>query len=179
MVYSSMPEATAATLFETAERELAEAQTAQNVVSADLRTAEDDLAVTRQRVAQLSASVDALRRLLGERLIDEGFFAREHESVNRASPWVPDSLQRKREDLFVAALAVHRAFIDASAQKVLHNLSALIDVLPSGRVNDEARRKLPGDLWSTLFLVVPVISTTFASVDRMLGNLPPGALDGC
>ena len=96
--------------------------------------------------------------------------------MHRASPWLPDSLQRKREDLFVAALAVHRAFIDVSAQKVLHNLSALMDVLPSGRVNDEARRNLLGDLWSTLFLVVPVISTTFASVDRMLGDLPPGSI---
>jgi hypothetical protein len=169
-------EATAATLFGTAERDLAEAKAAHHAVCEDLRIAEEGLAITRQRLAQLSENVDALRRLLGERLIDEGFFARGHESVHRASPWLPDSLQRKREELFVAALAVHRAFIDASAQKVLHNLSALMNVLPSGRVSDEARRKLLGDLWSTLFLVVPVISTTFASVDRMLGDLPPGSI---
>jgi hypothetical protein len=169
-------EATAATLFETAERELAEAQAAQNAVGDDLHAAEQDLAITRQRAVQLSESVDAFRHLLGERLIDEHFFARGHESVNGASPWLPDSLQRKREDLMFAALAVHRAFIDTAAQKVLHNLSALMDVLPSGRVNDQARRKLLGDLWSTLFLVVSVISTTFASVDRMLGDLPPGSI---
>jgi hypothetical protein len=169
-------EATAATLFGTAERDLAEAKAAQDAICEVRRVAEKGLASTRQRLAQLSENVDALRRLLGERLIDEGFFARGHESVNRASPWLADSLQRKREDLFLAALAVHRAFIDASAQKVLHNLSALMDVLPSGRVNDETRRKLLGDLWSTLFLVVPVISTTFASVDRMLGELPPGSI---
>ena len=169
-------EATAATLFETAERELAEAQAAQNAVGDDLHAAEQDLAITRQRAVQLSESVDAFRHLLGERLIDEHFFARGHESVNGASPWLPDSLQHKREDLMFAALAVHRAFIDTAAQKVLHNLSALMDVLPSGRVNDQARRKLLGDLWSTLFLVVSVISTTFASVDRMLGDLPPGSI---
>jgi hypothetical protein len=169
-------EATAATLFGTAERDLAEAKAAQDAVCEDLRIAEEGFAITRLRLAQLSENVDALRRLLGERLIDEGFFARGHESVNRSSPWIPDSLQRKREDLFVAAPGVHRAFINASAQKVLNNLSALMDVLPSGRLNDEVWRKLLGDLWSTLFLVVPVISTTFASVDRMLGDFPPGSI---
>ena len=105
-------------------------------------------------------------------MIDGDFFACGHKAVNLASPWISDRLQRKREDLFIAALAVHRAFIDASAQKVLHNLSALI----GARVRDDGKRQLLGDLWSTLFLVVPVISTTFASVDRMLVDLPPGSL---
>ena len=129
----------------------------------------ESLAIARQRLTQLSEGIDQLRRMLGERFIDEHFFARGHEAVHRASPWMSDSLQRKREDLFIAAMAVHRAFIDASAQKVLHNLNALMDVFSSGRVHVEARRSLLGDLWSTLFLVVPVISTTFASVGRMLG----------
>jgi AAA domain len=166
----------AANLLQTAERELAEANTAQNAVAGNLHTAEEKLGIARHRVAQLSATIDAVRHMLGERLIDEDFFARGHEGVHRASPWMPESLQRKREDLFIAGMAAHRAFIDASAQKVLHNLSALTDVLSSGRMRDETRRKLLGDLWSTLFLVVPVVSTTFASVDRMLGDLPPGSI---
>jgi hypothetical protein len=41
---------------------------------------------------------------------------------------------------------------------------------------NEERRRLLGDLWSTLFLVVPVLSTTFASVERMLGDVPPDTL---
>ena len=169
-------EANAANLLQSAERELSAVNAAQRVVTDKLHNAEEELAIASQRRAELSQSIDRLRRMLGETLIDEDFFARDHEEIHRASPWMPDSLQRKREDLFIAAIAVHRAFIDASAQKVLHNLSALMDVFSSGRVRDEARRKLLGDLWSTLFLVVPVISTTFASVDRMLGDLPPGSI---
>ena len=163
----------AANLLQTAERELTEVNGAQNVVAENLRNAEEALATARQRVAELSGKIDTLRRMLGDSLIDEDFFARGHEGIHRASPWLPDSLQRKREDLFIGAIAAHRAFIDASAQKVLHNLSGPMDVFLSGRVQDAARRKLLGDLWSTLFLVIPVISTTFASVDRMLGDLPP------
>jgi hypothetical protein len=107
--------------------------------------------------------------------IDE-LFARGRDDLHLCAPWVSDSLNRKREDLFVAALAVHRAFIDASAHMVYHNLGALMVVFSSGSIREEAKRKLVGDLWSTLFLVVPVISTTFASVDRMLGDLARGSI---
>ena len=169
-------EANSATLLKSAEFAFSDAKASEDVLAGNIRRAEEGLALSRQRVAQLSESVDEQRRVLGDRLIDDCFFARGHEDANLASPWMPDALQREREDLFIAALAVHRAFIDAAAQKVLHNLSVLMDVFSSGRVHDEARRKLLGDLWSTLFLVVPVISTTFASVDRMLRDLPPGSI---
>ena len=169
-------EAEAARLLQSTERALSEATVALDALAANVRKAEESLTVPRQRLALLSRSVDAQRGILGVRLVDDQFFARGHEASNLATPWIPDSLHRKREDLFIAALAVHRAFIDAAAQKVLHNLSVLMDVFSSGPMQNETKRKLLGDLWSTLFLVVPVISTTFASVDRMLGDLPTGSI---
>jgi hypothetical protein len=153
-----------------------EATAALSALATGILKAEASLVAPRQHVAQLSQKVEAQRCILGDRLVDEQFFARGHEPSNLTAPWIPDSLHRKRENLFIAALAVHRAFIDASAQKVLHNLNVLMDVFSSGPMQDETKRKLLGDLWSTLFLVIPVISTTFASVDRMLGDLPVGSI---
>ena len=159
-----------------AERVFSEAVAALDALTSEIRNADERLAVTRQKFSELSREVDTHRRVLGDRLVDEQFFANGHETLNLTSPWIPNGVHRKREDLFIAALAVHRAFIDASAQKILHNLSVLMDVFSGGPPQDEEKRKLLGDLWSTLFMVVPVLSTTFASVERMLGDLKAGSI---
>lgn len=132
----------------------------------------NDKAVEVERLVQ---AVDAHRPRLGNRIVDDAFFAQGHAASNLTAPWVPDVLHKKREALFLAALALHRAFIDAAAQKVLHNLSVLMSVLQNGPPKDPAKLALLGDLWSTLFLVVPVLSTTFASVDAMFGELGAGS----
>ena len=166
----------AARQLSTAGQVFKEATTELDALAAGIRETEASLIASREHVVLLSQHVEAQRGILGDRLIDERFFAQGHETSNLTAPWIPDGLHRKREDLFIAALAVHRAFIDASAQKVLHNLSVLMNVFSSRPMQDETKRKLLGDIWSTLFLVIPVISTTFASVDRMLGDLPVGSI---
>ena len=79
-------------------------------------------------------------------------------------------------DLFVAAMALHKAFIDASAKPLRHNLGALMNAMGSSGVLTGAKAHMLAEVWSTLFLVVPVVSTTFASVERMLGALPSESL---
>lgn len=142
----------------------------------EIARADRALIEPQHKVSQLSAQLEVYRPALGKRIVDEVFFTAGHEASNLASPWLPDSLHAKREDLFIAAIAVHKAFIDVSAQKVLHNLSVLMDVFKDGPPQDPAKRALLGDLWSTLFMVTPVLSTTFASVEKMLGDLPPESI---
>ncbi|MFN3877347.1 MAG: DEAD/DEAH box helicase [Brevundimonas sp.] len=142
----------------------------------EIARADRALIEPRERVVLLDGRLEGHRPLLGRHIIDDAFFERGHEASNLESPWLPEALQRKREDLFIAAMDVHKAFIDASAQKVLHNLTVLMDVFSGGPPQDPAKRALLGELWSTLFMVTPVLSTTFASVERMLGDLPPDSL---
>lgn len=141
-----------------------------------VRVAEANLAEAQRDLSAMEHIVETHRARLGDRLVDEGFFSQGHARWNLASPWLPDPLHRKREDLFGLALEVHRAFVDVTAQKVSHNLGVLMQAMHAGAFQEEAKKALLGDLWSTLFLVCPVVSTTFASVDRMLGDLPPASL---
>ena len=146
-----------------------------NVHNSNAVEAERVVMGLRLNVMHLSKAIDAQRQALGGRLVDDKFFVRGHEVSHLTAPWVPDSLHRKREELFIAALAVHKAFIDVSAKKVLHNLSILMSTF-NGTSLEEAKRKFLGDLWSTLFLVVPVVSSAFASIERMLGDMTTGSI---
>ncbi|MGH3209278.1 MAG: DEAD/DEAH box helicase, partial [Trebonia sp.] len=85
-----------------------------------------------------------------------------------ASPWGDPEFAAARTELFLAALALHKALIIAQAHRIRGNLNALVDFL-SGKSRPADRVLLAA--WQTLFLVVPVVSTTFASFPVMFGGL--------
>jgi len=107
---------------------------------------------------------------------NRAFYAQKREHKHRATLWFPESAQCVRDDLFIAAVALHRAFIDAAAKPLRQNLGAQMYILFGQSLPGAAKEALLPDLWATLFLVVPLISTTFASVGRMLKKLPPESL---
>lgn len=137
--------------------------------------AERSQSAAAERLAKALDEVVVARGEIGECFIDEAFFAREHGAVHKTVPWLTEKQQRVRDDVFVAAMKLHKAFADAAAKRLRHNLGALMSTFGGGLPTPEKRALLP-DLWASLFLVVPLISTTFASVERMLGDLPPEAL---
>lgn len=93
-------------------------------------------------------------------------------SLHLTSPWFSQLAQRQRDAVFIAALELQRAFIDAAARPIRQNLAALFG---TAKLDSKERVSLLPHLWSTLFLVVPVISTTFASVGRLFRSLPSGS----
>ena len=106
--------------------------------------------------------------------VNNAFHALPHARKHLTLPWLDGELQGLRSQLFHRAMEVHKAFIDATALPLRRNLKALMDANFS---NIHAKRAhLTADLWSSLFLVVPVVSTTFASVERMLGRVPNEAI---
>lgn len=129
-----------------------------------------------QAVSKLKATEAEARNRMGDRVVDERFFEREHEAIHLTAPWLPDEVHRLREDLFTAALTVHKTFIDASASRLQHNLGLLMSGMVAGAFQSSAHRELLPDLWSSLFMVVPTVSTTFASVRTMFGDLPPESI---
>ena len=123
-----------------------------------------------------SELVKTLQRTMGNRLVDESFPERSHGAKQLLAPWFDEQAHRTRDDVFVAAMKVHKAFIAAAAKPLRHNIGGLMHMFDGHGLADSEKSTLLAELWSSLFLVTPVVSTTFASVGRMFGGLPPESL---
>jgi hypothetical protein len=90
------------------------------------------------------------------------------DALELCTPWADGALTSARNRLTLEALRLHKAFILGTSNHISANLSVAAAVLDgSPKVGTAALRAA----WQTLFLVVPVISTTFASLPRLLGGL--------
>ncbi|NOT58940.1 MAG: ATP-binding protein [Acidobacteria bacterium] len=121
---------------------------------------------------QAQARIAEAKQQYGIQFTDNSFFALDHNERHKQTPWFRADVQRVRDEVFIAAMDLHRAFIDAAAKPLRHNLGVLMNYFMTQTLPDPAQQALLPDLWSSLFLVVPLVSTTFASVNRMLGKLP-------
>jgi len=94
------------------------------------------------------------------------------EEREKSSPWMIKEWRDIREELFLTALEIHRTFIELHAEKFLKNLKISVDWLNGQHFpTDIAQLAL-----DSLCLVVPVISTTFASVASMFKDLGVGSI---
>mgnify|MGYP003648484402 FL=1 len=121
-----------------------------------------------------------LLRSLSERLMvsipDESFFKKTHEEIQTANVWFDDAANQTRDEVFEAAIKLHRAFIDGAADPLRQNLSVFVESFGTRSLGTLQKDGLIADLWASFFLVVPVVSTTFASVHRMFSRLDPETL---
>ncbi|MCY1045973.1 AAA domain-containing protein [Corallococcus sp. bb12-1] len=132
------------------------------------------LATLRVRLEQTQEQVREDRQRLGRRFVDDAFFEQGHDAVQQSTPWLDPMEQGPRDAVFVAAVALHQAFNAVAAKPLRDSLCALRFALREG-LPAEYAALLP-QLWSSLFLVAPLVSTTFASVGRLFRGLPPESL---
>ena len=159
---------------------------AQNVVEhlrvaeANTRRAANDrqawlATLTRQAASARAAIAEAKNRLPDA--LPAADWWRDEDVRELSAPWTDPAWNAARTRLFIAALDLHRAFLSAEADRMRKNLQGAMDVL-QGLVPSEVSPEAVLAAWQALFLLVPVVSTTFASVGRLFGRLGREALAG-
>lgn len=115
-----------------------------------------------------SAKLDGVSSDLKGCIPDAGFWTLSEEELQVAAPWNAGAFRSARDALFVAAVRLHRAFIAAGVRIVKPALNAIID--------GDRNNPPTAEQWGLFFLLVPVVSTTFASLPRMFPALQGGSL---
>lgn len=146
----------------------------------ELKRIQSSISALETKLGSLKADSDRYRSeltrvhsILGGVQIDENYFSLSHRGRQLASPWLGSEASRIRDELFEAAIRIHRAFIDAAAKPLRHNLGLLMDSFGVRSLGTPEKDAVIPHLWSSLFLTVPVVSTTFASVGRMFNRISP------
>lgn len=93
----------------------------------------------------------------------------EREVAQKTVPWNYEHLNILREKLFLEALKLHQVFTENSNQ-MYENLDAFNKVI-KGMLPQKENIAYTEMLLQSFFIVVPVVSTTFASVGRFLKNV--------
>lgn len=93
-------------------------------------------------------------------------------AAHMANPVSTPDIDRERDRLFVLALEFMREFI-ISSRKLKTNYESLEEVLGGTGAKDERLESYMAELMQSLFLLTPVVSSTFASVARLFEHVRP------
>ncbi|MBP2370767.1 DEAD/DEAH box helicase [Pseudonocardia parietis] len=92
----------------------------------------------------------------------------DEDTFEMTAPWADGDLDAARSRLFLAALKLHKAFLRTASRQLTRMLMTASRVLGGDR---SLPRPVVRAAWQALFLVVPVVSTTFASLPRLFHGL--------
>ena len=146
------------------ERQIADARQALRQLQAE------DQSLTRQASELASACrADHLLAWLRGGIIGRG------DAIELAEPWQIKGWRQARARVFIHALRLHRTFFELEAARIRSNLF-LINSMLTGANPQGLSREVIRSVWASLFMVVPVLSSTFASFARSFGSFEPGEI---
>ncbi len=106
---------------------------------------------------------------------DEQFWSLGDSELQRSSPWIHQEIQKTRSQLFVDSMNLHKSFIINSSAYISNNIKSAKSMINNGYWPKDLEELAP-DLWASFFLVVPTISTTFASFATLFAELKMGSI---
>jgi hypothetical protein len=138
----------------------------------DFAAADNTLAALETEAATLGQLLTEAGGELGVACPGPGFWAQPDAMFHQTSPWNEGRFRAARDALFAAAIRVHRAFIVAGARMLKPSLNLIAKATLGG---SDAPQPTARD-WGIFFLLVPVVSTTFASIGRMFQGMGAGEI---
>lgn len=97
------------------------------------------------------------------------------DAIELAEPWHIEGWRQARARVFIAALKLHKTFFELEAKRLRSNLFLINGMLTGAHFRALSRDAIRS-AWASLFMVVPVLSSTFASFARSFRSLAAGEI---
>lgn len=91
------------------------------------------------------------------------------EAIEKLEPWQLKGWRQARARVFIEALGLHKTLFQIEAKRLSANLYCITRQL-TGSQYLGISQDLSRSIWASLFMVVPVLSSTFASFARSFGS---------
>ena len=148
-------------------------------VSSAFQSISESLATLKNKCLFYQEKVEETKLELGGNFADDVFWKNiESKESQESCPWFSKEFKRLQSELFIVAMELHEVFIlyaNTASKAIETSFSAFFDYL-KGNYEVKPTHKEIKALWDVFFLVIPVISTTFASVQTMFKDLEKGDL---
>ncbi len=141
------------------------------IINRELYCSQKNKENIQRKISVIEEKIGAEKAIFRDNWADESFWdnIEQNDKSQESCPWVYEKYNKLREELFYQALQVNKAFV-LSSNRVKQNLQRLFS-LWDGKYTKEDCVNSYGELLNTLLLVIPVISTTFASVESFLSEI--------
>jgi hypothetical protein len=106
--------------------------------------------------------------------LEQGQIGRSSE-IELLEPWIVEGWRQARAKVFIEALKLHRVFFQIEASRLRANLDFITSTLTGSHYRGVSKAVVRS-AWASLFMVVPVLSSTFASFARSFGSLGCGEI---
>ncbi|MBM7824299.1 adenylate kinase family enzyme [Arcanobacterium pluranimalium] len=123
------------------------------------------------QMAELGKRINSLRARESELSGKPLDLSLSYDELQRSSPWFDSKYRNAQSQLFALALAVRKEFLYENVK----NLQAAINIWSRQDAYADNKRAIKA-AWNWISMAIPVISSTFASVSRMLRNIGPREL---
>lgn len=136
------------------------------------RVARTNVVALEKEVLRLKTLLQELGATLGPAAFNPAEFQKQTvETQQKSLPRSNDAYQAARAEVFIAALHLHKAFMKNAGKPFETNLRLAFAMLEQQVFIQKHLPRMAPHLWATFFLVVPVVSSTFASFSRCFRDL--------
>jgi actin-related protein len=142
-----------------------------NELTSNYAAAQSHFVVKEKEFLNSSKIIKGYREQFGKNFAGEGFWIgiEKNENSQMASPWTDKRYDTLREELFYYALMLQKAFI-LNSKCIKQNMNCLVNMW-SNSFSEQDKSLSYSHLLNTLFLVVPVVSTTLAAISTFLKHI--------